>query len=393
MGKVKLRRLFDCTREDQECGASDENPERRAVTRARPDFLEGGAASPAPGSDDCPAEPPTPLGVAQDACIIDRVIRLVTESDPSFTLINLGQVDQVQHQYGPASPEAYAAVAEADRQVGRLVAHLKESGKWKTSVLFLLSDHGFSDQGTDPGQRIDLRALFHGDRKTNPAAWGTNGGMAEKFVVVPNGGVVLVTLASVSSDAERLTPAQADALARMRQVALFAAPGVRRAGISEALYRLPNPVDPGHTLAEVHPDWHLDTARAGDLIVTALASGAGPAGRNAYEAESGPGTVLAAKNSVRGRFVGDHGHPGARHIPFIIASGGDFVIDQVIDPSDPGAVNEGDDTAALPEQAAVLPASGGRVLKEAFVGGRPPGSAGQAEGSSPAARQEPRPPQ
>ncbi len=395
--KVKMRRLFDCTRKNGECGASDANPEAIMVTRTRPDFLEGGAASPAPGSEDCPARPPTPLGVAQDACIIERVIRLLSENDPSFMFISLGQVDQAQHHFGPASPEAYAAVAEADRQIGRFVTHLEQTGKWKTSVLFLLSDHGFSYQGTDPAQRIDLRALFRADREANPAAWGTEGGLQEAFAVIPNGGVAQVTLTSLPSDAKSLLPAQADALARMRQVALFAAPEERRAGISEALYRLPNPADPGHTLAEVHPDWHLDTPRAGDLIVTALASGAGPAGRNAYEAESGPGTVFAGAGSARGGFIGDHGHPGARHIPFIIASGGDFVIDQVIEASDPVAVNEGDDTAALPEQAetvdvaptilwlhgviprgaadarAVLPASRGRVLKEAFVGGVPPG--------------------
>ena len=69
-------------------------------------------------------------------------------------------------------------------------------------------------------------------------------------------------------------------------------------------------------------------------------------------------------------------------MPFIVASGGDFVIDQFVPAS--GAVNEGDDTAANPEQpeavdiaptvawmlgldpALVMPAAQGRVLDAAF---------------------------
>ncbi len=424
-GKEKLRRLFDCTKDNGKCAASNDNPEGVSVSHVRPSFIKGSAVRPALGSGDCPAEPALSFGVAKDACIMDLAIKLIVDEDPAFMLINLGKVDQAQHFFGPGSADASRFIMKADREVGRLVQHLQNNGKWESTVLFVLSDHSFSNQGKAPDHRIDLDAVLQADRKNHSEAWGANGGLEEAFAVVNAGGATMVTLKSISGEAQTLNTAQADALKRMREVALFEKPGVRRAGVSEALYRLPHPGDPGHTVAEVHPDWHLDTARAGDLIVTAMASGAGGgaveggaadgsagaspsqkskpspqgarfAGANPFKTKAGYGYAFARKGSFGGRAIGNHGHPGARHIPFIIASGGDFVVDQVIEASDPAAVNEGDDTAALPEQAevvdvaptilwlqgllapdakdakALLPQSEGRVLREAFREGWAP---------------------
>ncbi len=184
-----------------------------------------------------------------------------------------------------------------------------------------------------------------------------------------------------------LTASQYTALQCMRGILTGAsAPD----GISEASYRFENPLDPGHTLAATRPDWHLADQRAGDLVVTALASGptAGllaptAPGSGPFEVASGSGIALASPLEASGVIPGDHGHPGARHVPFIIASGGDFVIDQAVAPS--GTVNEGDDTAANPEQpeavdvaptvawmfgldpALVMPAAQGRTLDAAFT--------------------------
>ncbi|MFQ5456975.1 MAG: alkaline phosphatase family protein [Myxococcota bacterium] len=272
-GKEKLRRLFDCTRAGGACGASRDNPEGVPVRHAAPDFLMGAAQKIAAGSGDCQAIPSVSRGVAVDACIMDLAVKLSDREDPAFVLINLARVDQAQHTFGPGSAAVHATIAAADLEIGRLVAYLKGAGKWDSTVLFVLSDHSFSDLRQAPGHRLDLGAVFLEDRRRNPEAWGPRGGIDESFTVVPGGGVAQVYLTSVSASAEAWTPAQADALARMRHLALSAPADASRPGISEALYRLPNPRDPGHAIGAVHPGWALGSARAGDLVVAALARG------------------------------------------------------------------------------------------------------------------------
>ena len=379
LGKEKLRQLYDCTQDATGACLADDpnNPEAVPVTHVRPDFLRGAATAPAPGSDDCPAEPASGSGVALDDCVMSIAIELSATEDPDFTFVNLGNVDGVQHVSGPNSPAATAALAVADQQIGRLVAYLKESGKWRDAVLIVTADHSFSWQGPSATQRVDLAALFAAD----PTILATG----ETYAVVGNGGASHVYLEGVGVGTASLTATQATALRRMRAIALA------QAGVSEAWYRLENPEDPGQTLAANRPAWHLDDQRAGDLVVTALASGptagldapAAP-GTNAFEVGSGAGFVVEPFLGASGVLQGDHGHPGTRHVPFIVAGGGDHVRAQAIAPA--GAVNEGDDTVANPGQAeavdvaptvawiygldpaAVLPAAAGRPLTEAFTG-------------------------
>jgi predicted AlkP superfamily pyrophosphatase or phosphodiesterase len=383
LGKAKLRSLFDCTNTGGVCTANlATNPESVPVTHVRPDFLRGALELPAePGPGDCPAEPGSGSGVALDDCIMDQVIELSATEDPDFVFVNLGNVDAIQHVSGPNSPAADAAVLAADTEIGRLVQYLKESGKWRQSVVIVTADHSFSWQNVPPSGRIDLEARFA------PCVSQTG----ETFSFVTSGGTAHVYLDSIEvGTAPPLSAPQYEALSCMRARATGpSAP----AGISEAWYRFENPLDPGKTLTANRAGWNLADQRAGDLVVTALASGptAGllaptAPGTGPFEVASGPGFTLASAASSTGAIPGDHGHPGARHVPFIVASGGDFVNDQLVPAS--GGVNEGDDTAANPEQpeavdiaptvawmlgldpAVVMPAAQGRVLDSAF-GERP----------------------
>jgi predicted AlkP superfamily pyrophosphatase or phosphodiesterase len=376
LGKEKLRLLYDCTMVGGECAEDvTANPEGAAVTHVRPDFLRGAATSPEPGTDDCLAEPVSGSGVAVDSCIMDAVIRLSATEDPDFTFVNLGTVDGLQHVDGPNSPAALAAVAQADQQVGRLVDYLKESGKWQDSVVMIVADHSFSFQGPPPLNRVDLESLFSGDA--------TITGTGEGFAIVSNGGTADVYLTGVDVNDASLTAPQEVALDRMRELALA------QTGVVEAWYRLENSLDPGQTLAANRADWHLDDQRAGDLVVTALASGPETGllnplgtGTGPYEVASGAGYTLAAPASTSGVLPGDHGHPGTRHIPFIVIGGGDYVVDQTVAAT--GTVNEGYDSGGNPGQAenvdvaptvawiygldpgVAMPDATGRALTEAF---------------------------
>jgi hypothetical protein len=82
---------------------------------------------------------------APDVATTDALIAMVDEFDPSFVLVNLGDVDRVGHSdiTGPLGLAAARRVAllSQDLQVGRFVDHLQATGRWASSVLVVLADH------------------------------------------------------------------------------------------------------------------------------------------------------------------------------------------------------------------------------------------------------------
>lgn len=347
MGKGKLRDLFDCTRnQDGKCAPSSENPENRTVSHVLPDHVAGAATSPSKPTD-CPAEPGSGSDYSSNECTMDAALELLRTEDPDFSFINLPQVDAFSHLFGPNSPQAQAAVADADQQIGKLVAELQASRKWQHSVIVITADHNFGDT-ENPATKIFLEDIFAG---AGPAS----------FEVVSHGGSASVYLTELAPGATSLTDDQQKTLHELRKRAI-ATPGV-----TEALYRLPNPLDQGTrwTIDSAHPRWRLGaTSRIGELLIT---------GQDEYHLAK---TALDDDSPI----LGHHGHPTDRHIPFIIASGGTYVRDQVVEPS--GAVDEADDTAVLAEQAEnvdIAPTiawllgidpprhNQGRMLGEAFV--------------------------
>lgn len=66
---------------------------------------------------------------------------------PQLTVLHLLAVDGAQHDHGPGSREAIRAVEGVDRQLGRLVATLDETGLRRDTVLVVVSDHGFLQYG------------------------------------------------------------------------------------------------------------------------------------------------------------------------------------------------------------------------------------------------------
>lgn len=316
VGKTTLRDSFDCTKApDGSCGSSSDNPEGVAVTHERPDILAGASTSPSDPNLDCPAEPGTGTGYAHDQCVMDVALRVLRSDDPDMTLINLPNVDGFSHLQGAGGPTQLQGVAVADAQIGRLVDYLKASGKWQHSSVIVTADHNFGAiTATLPQNRIFLNAVFAG---AGPAP----------FELVSTGGYASVYLTG-NVNVNALSAEQHQTLAALRQRAL-ATPGV-----AEALYRLPNPADPGaNTLDAVHPAWNANTPRIGELVLTA----------------DEDHTLYTSQQDSQNLLLGEHGRPTDRHVPFIVMSGGTYVRDQSVAPS--GPANQTDDTGALPEQA------------------------------------------
>jgi predicted AlkP superfamily pyrophosphatase or phosphodiesterase len=97
-------------------------------------------------------------------------------------------VDHEEHQHGPFSPEANEATETADAQVARVIAEAKKDGIWDSTVLVVLSDHGFVpiSQAVRPGVLLRDHGLITLSDKNRITAWKasliTDGGSAYIYV-------------------------------------------------------------------------------------------------------------------------------------------------------------------------------------------------------------------
>jgi predicted AlkP superfamily pyrophosphatase or phosphodiesterase len=80
--------------------------------------------------------------VGDDAYV--RAFNLILHNHrPNLALLHLGNVDHIQHDKGPRSPEAYVAIKQADAQVGEVWRQLERDFAGRATLL-VVSDHGFS---------------------------------------------------------------------------------------------------------------------------------------------------------------------------------------------------------------------------------------------------------
>lgn len=83
---------------------------------------------------------PWPL---DDEARTDVVLHLLKSHRPKLTVLHLLATDGAQHDHGPGSAEAHAAAERLDRQVGRIVEALEATQMRASTVLAIVSDHGF----------------------------------------------------------------------------------------------------------------------------------------------------------------------------------------------------------------------------------------------------------
>lgn len=263
-------------------------------------------------------------GHAPDASTVGFIEQeLLSGAEFDYLFANLGDIDRLGHvdatgfaQLVPV--ERQLAIAQTDTLLRGLVETLRAQGLWDSTVLVISSDHGMDySNPADASAYVDLAGALEADPRT-----------AGRFFVSENGGAGLVYLHDPSA-------ADAHEVLRAGREVLTDLPGV-----VEALYRLPNPLEPGADLAAVHPDWHLSgTHRAGELFVHVA-----PGHKVSSPLATGPSNPLP----------GNHGHAVTRHITMLVTGGWDGLAPpRSIAPSDPDAVDPRtlDDSSALPEQA------------------------------------------
>ncbi|GLQ51995.1 alkaline phosphatase family protein [Dyella flava] len=81
----------------------------------------------------------------RDQIWTDAAIDILTRHTPNLLLFHLLQTDTLQHEYGALSPPAYAAFAEADGCIARLIDAARAAGVLDRITFVIASDHGFTD--------------------------------------------------------------------------------------------------------------------------------------------------------------------------------------------------------------------------------------------------------
>jgi hypothetical protein len=182
-----------------------------------------------------------------DDQVMTEVIRTVNEGveadgarkRPNLTFVNLPNVDSTGHGTGgPDLSGAYqAAVRLVDQEIREFVDNQKRLGLWGRTTILFASDHSMDTTraGSTPLQPV---------LEANPQTRG-------KFLVVNNGSVDMIYLkdrtAPVAEREQLLKDARATAL-------------LEQPAVDEALYRVPNSLDPGPqtTIDGAHPAWNVE---------------------------------------------------------------------------------------------------------------------------------------
>jgi arylsulfatase A-like enzyme len=82
---------------------------------------------------------------AQDAWTTKSLVRGLWKAGiPKYTLLWLSDPDKSQHESGVGAAMALAGIESSDKNLGEVIASLKERHAWEKTDLMVVSDHGFS---------------------------------------------------------------------------------------------------------------------------------------------------------------------------------------------------------------------------------------------------------
>jgi type I phosphodiesterase/nucleotide pyrophosphatase len=221
-------------------------------------------------------------GYASDEATMNALLAAAAASEPDLAVVNIADVDRAGHVHGPDGADYARAVAGADRALGRLVDDLRARGRWGRSIVVVTADHGMSDVKPPPVSLADPLARS-----------GIDG-----IVLAADGGIEHVYADSFDPNGALGRPVE-DRLAAAASLASVTP------GVVEVLARVP--VHGVPRLSDVHPDWHLDHPRAGDLLLVA-----------AHSRE-----FVDPFDPADATLRGNHGSPAERTVPLAITGGWD----------------------------------------------------------------------
>ena len=103
-----------------------------------------------------------------DAMGVDAAVEILENDDPHAMFVYLGNPDESSHQAGSIGEEYRAAIAEADRQVGRIMDALRSRSGFQDENWLVLSstDHGRRADGGHGGDSPEENTIYF-------LAWGS----------------------------------------------------------------------------------------------------------------------------------------------------------------------------------------------------------------------------
>jgi predicted AlkP superfamily pyrophosphatase or phosphodiesterase len=103
----------------------------------------------------------------------DLAVHLIQKAKPNLIFLHVWQVNAAQHHHGLWSEEAKAAIENADRQIGRLVAATEAAGIAEHTAIVIASDHGFFDvqRCVNPAVLLRQAGLLTVNAQGKVSAW------------------------------------------------------------------------------------------------------------------------------------------------------------------------------------------------------------------------------
>lgn len=98
-----------------------------------------------------------------DARAVSAAAAYLAREDPDAAFVYIGNTDEVAHEVGPLGPQFRAALEEADRHVGRLVAAIRSRPTYAREdwLILMSTDHGHRDAGGHGGDsKVELTSFF-----------------------------------------------------------------------------------------------------------------------------------------------------------------------------------------------------------------------------------------
>jgi predicted AlkP superfamily pyrophosphatase or phosphodiesterase len=121
----------------------------------------------------------------RDQLWTDAAIDIIKLHTPDLLLVHLLETDTLQHRYAPLTPAAYAAYANVDHCLSRIVAAVDAMGLRDRVNYIVASDHGFAEYRhvVRPNVYLKQKGLDHTGDSLSRTVWiKAEGGDADVFV-------------------------------------------------------------------------------------------------------------------------------------------------------------------------------------------------------------------
>jgi len=123
--------------------------------------------------------------VSGDAWVADAGMKVMEEEDWSAIHLNFSGIDKIGHMWGAGSVDSIATynwdpaslmnfihmpwiAKNADNQLGRLIAKLKELGQWDETLFVVLADHGATHAAADKFYGLDYASAGYDSWYNDP---------------------------------------------------------------------------------------------------------------------------------------------------------------------------------------------------------------------------------